>query len=144
MPRKTWIINFVKHIAGKVNGDYVAGRFSWNCASCINVDFTADSKNLPDRLSRLETIVMKSTADRDAQIQALTDAVVSMTRQLSELTLPRPIPAAIPANALNCDLMQVGPSIGPMSLSPSNDEPSYARGVRPEGGVSKIYISEFF
>ena len=37
-----------------------------------------------------------------------------------------PIPAAIPANALNCDLMQVGPSMGPVPLPPSNNEPSYA------------------
>ena len=75
MPSKTWIVNFVKYIAGNNNGDYIGGRFSWNCASCLNVEFTADCKNLPDRLSRLEAIYIKSTAARDSQIQALTDAV---------------------------------------------------------------------
>lgn len=123
MPRKTWITTFVKHIAGKVNGDYVGGRFSWNCASCINVDFTADCKNLPDRLSNLETIMLKSTAARDAQIQTLTDAVVSLTKQLTDLTSSMSTPAA---SALNCDLTQTRSNIESVPLPPSNDVPTFA------------------
>ena len=96
MPRQTWIKHYVKHIAGSNNGDFIGGRFSQQCASCINVDFAADSRNLPDRLSRLEAILMKSTAACDAQMQALTDAVLSMNRQICELTAPTP--AAFPVN----------------------------------------------
>ena len=96
VPAKTYLEHFVKYIAGKQNGMFVGGRFNWTCASCVNVNETSDCKNLPDRLSNLESIMLKCSAARDSQIQVLTEALSTMQKQILDLTSSR---AALPVSS---------------------------------------------
>ena len=90
MPAKTYVNHWIKSIANHDGGAYVAGRFSFTCASCINLKVSSDNKSLPDRLNSLESIVLKGTLARDAQIQALTDSLTLLQQQIALLLQSSP------------------------------------------------------
>jgi len=138
VPAKTYLEHFVKYIAGKQNGMFVGGRFNWTCASCVNVNETSDCKNLPDRLSNLESIMLKCSAARDSQIQALTEALTAMKKQILDLSSSRatlPV-SSFPGNTVVAAVSNVNHDVSITQPSISHD-PTYAAISTPSTTTEK-------
>ena len=100
IPAKTWIEHFVDHLCGTNNGDYITGRFSWTCASCLNVKDASKPSNLPDRMNRVESLLVKSSGIYQSQFESMNSALSSLQLQMAELLASRgatAAPAALPS-----------------------------------------------
>ena len=85
MPPRTGIENYHSGILRNVNGDYLGGRFSWTCSSCLNLSDASDSKSLPDRLAVIESVLLKNTLFYKSQYDGLKETLDTLQAQMSTL-----------------------------------------------------------
>ena len=85
MPPRTGIESYHSGILRNVNGDYLGGRFSWTCSSCLNITDASNQKSLPDRLAVLESILFKNAMFYRCQYESLKTTLDEMQAQMKAL-----------------------------------------------------------
>lgn len=91
MPSRTAIEGYVTKIL-KSGDDYIGGRFDWTCASCLNVRNSSKAMNTPDRLNRLETILLRNNAAYDSQFDKLQLTIATLQKQVADLISLKSVP----------------------------------------------------
>ena len=86
MPAESHIKYFNKNCIAKVNGDFVGGRFSWTCSSCISLEEGSSKENSPDRYALLESIVVKNTKQHDSALSNLNETLIALNKKIEDLS----------------------------------------------------------
>ena len=89
MPADSHIKYFNNHCIARVNGDYVGGRFSWTCSSCISLKEESGKECSPDRYSMLETIVTKNNKQYESSFGSINQTLKVLNKKIDDLSFSK-------------------------------------------------------
>ena len=85
MPAQSHVTYFNQHLM-RGDGIYMAGRFLWMCASCVNLKEIGSNKYHYDRMAMLESAVIQNSIHYNAMMKQMQDTLNLLNDKVSKLS----------------------------------------------------------